>query len=49
VQFAHAGQYFALTAFLLFLALVGTFYPGKGSLQVAAIVLYALTAGTSCC
>jgi hypothetical protein len=41
----NGAQYFALTAFLLFLAVVGTFYPGKGSLQVAAIVLYALTAG----
>lgn len=39
-------QFLFLTVFLLFLNVIGVFYPGSGnSLYTAALILYALTAG----
>ena len=41
-------QLFSLIVFLLILAVMNTFYPGnRGAMYTAAIVLYALTAGTA--
>jgi len=41
-------QLFSLIVFLLLLAVMNTFYPGnRGAMYTAAIVLYALTAGTA--
>ena len=42
------AQLFSLIVFLLVLAVMNTFYPGnRGAMYTAAIVLYALTAGTA--
>ena len=42
------AQLFSLIVFLLILAIMNTFYPGnRGAMYTAAIVLYALTAGTA--
>lgn len=42
------AQLFSLIVFLLILAVMNTFYPGnRGAMYTAAIVLYALTAGTA--
>ena len=42
------AQLFSLIVFLLVLAAMNTFYPGnRGAMYTAAIVLYALTAGTA--
>ena len=41
-------QLFSLVIFLLCLAIMNMFYPGnRGAMHTAAIVLYALTAGTA--
>merc|ERR1719230_1199189 len=42
------AQLFSLIVFLLMLAIMNMFYPGnRGAMYTAAIVLYALTAGTA--